>query len=144
MTSIMSFITKNYLKFIIKDIETLEDINKICESRNEICLENREVLCKKVLQVSGYKVSRQTNSCKIFKELLNLSRITNNKGNIMIMTPELNTLINEIGSDELKIFIDCNYPYRQKIVKKINNSINLLSSNSPTQKTPRAPSNSPK
>ena len=140
----MSFITKNYLKFIIKDIETLEDINKICESRNEICLENRELLCKKVLQVSGYKVSRQTNACKIFKELLDLSRRTDNKGNILIMTPELNTMINIIGSDELKIFIDCNYPHRPKTANNKISSINLLSSNSPTQKSPRVPKNSPR
>lgn len=103
-----NLITKKALKVMLKDKESFDDILKFCKSKKKICRENKSVLCKKVLQVSGYSVPKDIDdACKIFQELVHIARLTEKEkvSNILKMTSELLENISHYGSEELKYFM---------------------------------------
>lgn len=114
------------LKFNLLNVSNLEDINKLCGSNRELCIKNREILCRKTLEISGYKVHVKYNACQLFKDLLSFARKAKNsiyKGtNILVITPNLISVIAKAdGYVELKRFMNDNIKNKEDKIPEITN-----------------------
>lgn len=99
----MSFITRIGLEYLLKDKHTLEDIMTFCKDKKAMCKANKTVLCKKILNTSGYKVSNDTDTCAILNEILYRAKAIGQKE--LNMTNKLVDNIALFGSNNLKKFM---------------------------------------
>ena len=105
-----------FLSYLMKDIKSIKDIDAFCSSKKTICRNNKEVVCRKILQISGYRnLDGASNYCKIYKDLATFANRLQyhelSKQSYVSMTPELYDLILARGSPELHKFLDDNgYP----------------------------------
>ncbi len=114
----MSFFTKIALEYMLKDKKTFDEINDFCFKHSKMCNSNKDLFCKKSLQVSGYKVPRDTDSCIILKELLSLAKGIErpSKKNIILADRGLINSVDMYGSSALReFFIKNGYNVKAKI-----------------------------
>lgn len=102
----MSFITKLALKYLLKDAKNYDEISDICSKHSSMCISEKQLMCKKILQVSGYKVPRDTNSCSIYDELLERTKELDRPYNInrFYVDQALINAVDMFGSKSLKEF----------------------------------------
>lgn len=91
------------LKFLLSKKETREDIRDFCNSKKKYCQDNKEVVCERILRVSGYETKNfypnsNTRFCKLYSEISDISK------NVR-MTPELLKTISKRGTSELQAFV---------------------------------------
>lgn len=131
----MSFITKFGLEYLLRDKKSLDDIRELCAIKSGLCNSHKNTVCKKSLEVSGYKVPNGTESCLIFKELLNLAKGIERPDKINIIKPDTKLIdsVNLYGSDSLReFFIKNGYDIKMRvpsISKQILNTQTLPNSN---------------
>lgn len=116
----MSFITKNALEYMLRDKKTFDEITELCSKNSKMCKSQKQLVCKKTLQVSGYKVPHGTDSCVIMKELLELAREIErpNKTNIIIADIGLINSVDMYGTKSLQEFFVQN-GYRVNVRRSI-------------------------
>lgn len=105
----MDKLTKKVLKGMLMNKNSLQEITDFCRHK-KVCQEHKYTVCKKSLQVSGYSVPKDTDTCKIFGELLQISRNSETKDNKnpLAMTEDILEYVNLMGSKKLKEFIHYN------------------------------------
>lgn len=107
----MSKLNTLYLKHSLQNIKTLDSLDEFCKSRRKICTDNRNDVCRQVLQISQYKSLDEpgTNFCEIYKELADLARNLPqeelSKRSYVEMTPGLYQACVERGSTRLHQFL---------------------------------------
>lgn len=102
----MSFVTKTTLRYLLKDTKNFDEIRDVCSKHSSMCRSEKQLICKKTLQVSGYTVPHDTNSCIIFDELLKLAQGIDRPFNVNRIYVD-QALINSVdiyGSKALKEF----------------------------------------
>lgn len=99
----MSFITTIGLEYLLKDKKTLEDIMTFCKDKKAMCKANKNVLCKKILKVSGYKIVDVQDPCSILNEIMYRAKAIGQKE--LGMTDKLVDNIALFGSVNLKKFM---------------------------------------
>lgn len=107
------------LEKLLRNHKTIDDIRDFCNDKQQLCKKSRDIICKKILEVSRYKVPNNTDTCEIFKELSKLSKTVEggmNK-NKMIMHDALFNAIDFYGSSSLIDFMIKN-GYTMKPKKK--------------------------
>jgi hypothetical protein len=121
----MSFITKFGLEYMLRDKRSLDDIRDFCSKKSTLCSEHKNLICKKSLEVSGYTVPSDTNSCLVFKELLKLAQSIErpSKTNILLADTQLIDSVDMYGSDSLKEFFIKNGKSMRKRASKITKQI---------------------
>jgi hypothetical protein len=106
-------IYKIYINYLLKDINNVEDVYKLCLKNSKICMNNKQIICKKILILSGYKKFLTKDYFLICKELSNIvkkyiSIKDVNKYSCISMTEVLWNACKIYGSSELNQFIDIN------------------------------------
>ena len=97
------------LSYMLKYADSYEYIEKFCFKNKNLCNENKNTVCKKILKISGY-TNVGGNSCLIYKELAQKARqIPKTNGHSYIqMTPELLELCQRRCSIDLMEFLEDN------------------------------------
>lgn len=109
----MDKINLTFLKYSLKDIDTIDKMDEFCKSRKQICQDNKQEVCKQILKFSGYtNLSKNINFCKIYKELANFANMLDksklSKSSYISMVPELYQSIIYNASSDLINFLDKN------------------------------------
>ena len=158
----MDKINLTFLKYSLKDIDTIDKMDEFCKSRRQICQDNKQEVCKQILKFSGYtNLSKNINFCKIYKQLADFANTLDksklSKSSYISMVPELYQSIIYNASSDLINFLDKNldknvynikqdYDLIQTVLKSksinvwdspVYNSIQNSIQNSPTQLSPR-------
>ena len=158
----MDKINLTFLKYALKDIDTIDKMDEFCKSRKQICQDNKQEVCKQILKFSGYtNLSKNINFCKIYKQLADFANTLDksklSKSSYIRMVPELYQSIIYNASSDLINFLDKNldkniynikqdYDLIQTVLKSksinvwdspVYNSIQNSIQNSPTQLSPR-------
>lgn len=103
---------------MLKDKNTVDDINKFCSQMPKTCKKEADILSKKILQVNGYIIPEGTNTPVIMNELYDLvnslSKLKPTDDESFIYT------IERTGSDQLKQFMIKNgYNIRTDLKRKL-------------------------
>ncbi len=118
-----SIINKIFLKRVLQNVKSIDQVEKFCKSRKKICEENKSEVCRQILLLSKYNVLDQTtNFCEIYRELANLTRNLPrsdiSKHSYIEMTPALYEECIQYGSTKLHEFLYKNGYDVLKDVKK--------------------------
>ena len=100
---------------MLKNINTIEDVYAFCRKNPIICKNNKQIICKKILLLSGYKKFLTKNYYIICKELLKIASkytffLDVQDSNYIKMSMSLLYACKKYGSSGLKQFIDINIP----------------------------------
>jgi len=147
----MDKINLTFLKYSLKKIDTIDNMDEFCKSRKQICRDNRQEVCKQILKLSGYtNLYDGDDFCNIYKELAYIANTLDKSRLLRVsyisMVPELYQAIIDNASKDLINFLDENldknvYNIKQdyNLTRTIYGSINIWESpdNSPTQISPR-------
>lgn len=128
----MSFLTKFGLEFMLRDKKTLDDIRDFCAKKSGLCSSNKNLMCKKSLEVSGYKVPNGTDSCIVFKDLLKLASGIErpSKKNILIVDQALINAVDMYGIESTReFFIKNGYNVKSRLSTVSNRIINTQTLN---------------
>jgi hypothetical protein len=120
------------LRLILSGKNSIKSTLDYCKDK-KVCDENKDVLTKKLLSLSGYKVPKGANPVPIYEELVKLG---NSKANTLDieshikMTDEFVKIISRKGSEELKAFLLYNgifIPQYTSRLTKLRDSITKIS-----------------
>ena len=99
-------------KLILNRKTTSEEIGEFCKSKTKFCVKNKNLVCKKYLQVNGYDTSYAPAGddvfCQLYKELLSFSSNHSIKMNDAMLKRCMTR-----GSQQLVLFLAANgYDYK--------------------------------
>ena len=105
-------LNKSFVKYMLKNIDTIEKMQEFCESKKTICVNNKSMVCKKILELSGYTNLDNCNYCKIYKELAELVKHMDKQDlsttSYIAMTDTLHERVIKWGSVHLYQFLNQN------------------------------------
>ena len=109
------------LRINLAGARSLEDIVKICGVKRKVCIANKDFICRRIMEISGYKVDDSNyNYCELFSEILDYSRTIKRDrrtGNIVKFSDEIvNDIKENGGSKKLIKFINEHLPQGKKII----------------------------
>lgn len=116
-------INEIFLTYALSKIETLKDVEMFCNSNKKQCIKHKQMLCEKILNISGYNTESITDVCIIYKELASLANRINykflSKTSYVKMTPTLYRYCLEYGTPKLLKFLAQNkFPIDKDLQKR--------------------------
>ena len=114
----------------LTNLKTPISIHKFCIENTEFCMKNKNLICKNILRISGYKVPTRYKDrcCEIFKELLQLVPLANTKNKLtkienelyLYFDPKLYSICKTMCSDLLLDFLSFNGIIIKRELKRSN------------------------
>jgi hypothetical protein len=109
------------LQINLAGAKTLDDIVKICAGKRKVCISNKDFICRRIMEISGYKVNNSKyNFCELFSEILGYSRTISRDRRPSNLVKFSDEIVNDIkengGSKNLIKFINEHLPPGEKII----------------------------
>lgn len=119
-------LSRLFLRFILFTKTSVKDSLDYCKDK-EICKKNKDLVAKKVLSLSDYKIPEKANTVSIFSELYDKLKLLNKNPNKTLKVDKrtADELKGKISS-ELRAFLlfnDVSVPYTTKETKEIFESL---------------------